>query len=83
MIPISYHLIIEFEDWKNKIEENLCNYTKLTGSKGEYEHYQCNRGGVYMPTGTGKRCMKSQGKMMVSANNFYLYHIHCSYKSII
>ena len=24
MIPISYHLIKEFEDWKTKIEEEIC-----------------------------------------------------------
>lgn len=29
--------------------------------KGSVRYYQCNRGGVYKPKGTGQRQLKSQG----------------------
>lgn len=55
-------MFLEFEEWKDKTEEeHVCNYARRTGVKGNVEYYQCNRGGVYVPSGTGKRRTKSQG----------------------
>ena len=53
---------IPFEQWKAKVEEEeRCSFIKTTGMKDHVQYYQCNRGGVYKPKGTGKRHLKSQG----------------------
>ena len=55
---------VEFNEWKDRIEEEeSTSFTKTTGPKGgqKPQHYQCNRGGVYNHSGTGKRRTKSQG----------------------
>ena len=53
---------IAFEQWKAKVEEEeRCSFIKTTGMKDHVQYYQCNRGGVYKPKGTGKRHLKSQG----------------------
>jgi len=58
---------IEFEQWKQKIEEDeMCSFVKLTGSKGQTQYCQYNRGGIYKPKGTGKRQTKTQGMAMVT-----------------
>ena len=41
--------------------EDRCSFIKTTGMKGPVQYYQCNRGGLYKPKGTGKRHLKSQG----------------------
>ncbi|KAK2550325.1 hypothetical protein P5673_029025 [Acropora cervicornis] len=38
-------------------------FYKTTGMKGHVQYYQCKRGGVFKPKGTGKRHLKSQGTL--------------------
>jgi hypothetical protein len=60
-------LFVEFTEWKDKIEqEESASFTKKTGNKGEVQYYQCNRGGLYKHSGTGKRRTKSQGNCAIN-----------------
>ena len=58
--------ILEFEDWKEALEEKeCCSFVKATGGKKprNVQYYQCNRGGEYKSKASGKRRQKSQGAM--------------------
>ena len=46
---------------KGRGGQESCSFIKTTGMKGHVQYYQCKRGGVYKPKGTGKRHLKSQG----------------------
>ena len=58
---------LEFEAWKDKVEEiQSCSFFKMTGAKnterhGVVQYYNCNRCGMYTPSGKGIRLPKSQG----------------------
>ena len=60
----SYLTNLEFEDWKQLLEEKeCCSFVKATGGKssGNVQYYQCNRGGRFKTKATGKRRTKFQG----------------------
>ena len=62
----------EFEVWKSTVEElECCSFVKMSGGKvtekhEEVQYFNCNRCGMYRPSGKGMRLTKSQGKLMVS-----------------
>ena len=65
----------EFTQWKSALEESQKSfYCKSTGSKERHDdrnkvsYYNCNRSGMYLAKGTGKRRLKSQGSSKMGAH---------------